>query len=95
MDAEQGVAAMRAVHPTVVVPVHHEDYDVFTSGLDEFLEEAARAGLSERVVVVGRGERVLVDDAVHARSGLQPEGRSSRRGEQASRRPSLADWRHG
>lgn len=71
MDAEQGVAAMHAVRPTVVVPVHHEDYDVFTSGLDEFLEEAARAGLSERVVVVGRGERALVDDVVHSRSGLQ------------------------
>lgn len=67
MDAEQGVAAMRAVHPKVVVPVHHEDYDVFTSGLEEFLEEAGRAGLRERVAVVARGERRLIDDEVHAR----------------------------
>lgn len=66
MDAEQGVRAVRAVDPHQVVPVHHEDFDVFTSTLDEFLEAAERAGLRDRVVVVGRGERHLLPRGIGA-----------------------------
>jgi L-ascorbate metabolism protein UlaG (beta-lactamase superfamily) len=61
MDAEQGVEALRLVDPRQVVPVHHEDFDVFTSPLEDFLEAAGEAGLRERVRVVGRGERHLLD----------------------------------
>ena len=60
MDADQGVEAMRMVDPRQVVPVHHEDYDVFTSSLDDFLEAATAAGLSDRVVVVDRGREHLM-----------------------------------
>ena len=55
MDAEQGVEAVRTVAPREVVPVHYDDYDVFTSGLDEFLAAAAAAGLRDRVHPVPRG----------------------------------------
>lgn len=60
MDADQGVEAMRMVDPRQVVPVHHEDYDVFTSSLDDFLEAATAAGLRDRVVVVDRGREHLI-----------------------------------
>lgn len=55
MDAEQGVEAVRTVDPRAVVPVHYDDYDVFTSGLDEFLAAAEVAGLRGRVHPVPRG----------------------------------------
>ena len=56
MDAEQGVEAVRLVDAGTSIPVHYDDYDVFTSSLDEFLEAAREAGLSERVQTVARGE---------------------------------------
>jgi L-ascorbate metabolism protein UlaG (beta-lactamase superfamily) len=56
MDADQGVEAMRIVNPRTVIPVHYDDYDVFTSGLEEFLAAATDAGLRERVHDLRRGE---------------------------------------
>jgi L-ascorbate metabolism protein UlaG (beta-lactamase superfamily) len=56
MDAEQGVAAVEAVGPRLVIPVHYDDYDVFTSSLEEFLDAAAAAGLRDRVHPLERGE---------------------------------------
>jgi L-ascorbate metabolism protein UlaG (beta-lactamase superfamily) len=56
MDAEQGVEAMRIIGPREVVPIHYDDYDVFTSSLQEFLDAAAGADLRERVHTLGRGE---------------------------------------
>jgi L-ascorbate metabolism protein UlaG (beta-lactamase superfamily) len=56
MDAQQGVEAMRIIEPRTVIPIHYDDYDVFTSGLDEFLAAATEAGLRERVHPLQRGE---------------------------------------
>lgn len=56
MDAEQGVDAMRILGPREVVPIHYDDYDVFTSSLEEFLDAATGAGLRERVHPLARGE---------------------------------------
>lgn len=57
MDAEQGVEAVRKLQPELVLPVHYDDFDVFTSPLSDFLEEAERAGFGDRVVAVPRGGR--------------------------------------
>jgi len=56
MDAEQGVEAVRLIDPDTAVPIHFDDYDVFTSPLRDFTEAAAKAGLGERVRVLARGE---------------------------------------
>jgi L-ascorbate metabolism protein UlaG (beta-lactamase superfamily) len=56
MDAEQGVEAMRIVDPRTVLPVHYDDYDVFTSGLEDFVAAARDAGLAERVHPWRRGD---------------------------------------
>jgi L-ascorbate metabolism protein UlaG (beta-lactamase superfamily) len=56
MDAEQGVEAVRLIDAGTSVPVHYDDYDVFTSSLEDFLAAASAAGLRERVRPVGRGE---------------------------------------
>ena len=60
MDADQGVEAVRLVDAGVSIPVHYDDYDVFTSSLEEFLDAARAAGLSERVRAVARGETLAL-----------------------------------
>lgn len=55
MDAAQGVEAMQIVDPRAVVPIHYDDYDVFTMSLQEFLDAATEAGLRDRVHPVERG----------------------------------------
>lgn len=56
MDAEQGVEAMRIIDPRAVLPVHYDDYDVFTSGLEDFVAAARAAGLDHRVHPWRRGD---------------------------------------
>ena len=56
MDAAQGVEALRLIDAGTTIPVHYDDYDVFTSGLEEFLEAAGAAGQGDRITTLRRGE---------------------------------------
>lgn len=56
MDAGQGVQALRLIDPKTVIPIHYDDYDVFTSSLEDFLTAADQAGLRNRVHPLRRGE---------------------------------------
>ncbi len=56
MDGTQGVAMMRIVDPKVAIPIHYNDYDVFTSPLSDFQEEVEAAGFSDRVHYLSHGE---------------------------------------
>lgn len=56
MDAEQGVDFVQRSDPRTVVPVHFDDYTVFTSPLSHFQLAARRAGLADRLRVLRRGE---------------------------------------
>jgi L-ascorbate metabolism protein UlaG (beta-lactamase superfamily) len=56
MDAKQGVEAMRIVDPALAIPIHYNDYDVFTSPLSDFQEEVRAAGLENRVHYLSHGE---------------------------------------
>lgn len=56
MDAGQGLDTMRLVGPQTVIPIHYDDYDVFTSPLEEFLDQTEQAGLRDRVHPLRRGE---------------------------------------
>jgi L-ascorbate metabolism protein UlaG (beta-lactamase superfamily) len=58
MDAAQGVDFLRRVRPDLAVPVHHDDYGVFRSSLQEFERAAADAGLGQLVRPVRRGETI-------------------------------------
>lgn len=55
MDGRQGADLMQMVGPTTVVPVHTDDYSVFSSPLSDFESELARRGMSARLETVGRG----------------------------------------
>jgi L-ascorbate metabolism protein UlaG (beta-lactamase superfamily) len=56
MDAKQGVEAMRIVDPALAIPIHYNDYDVFTSPLSDFQDEVRAAGLEHRVHYLRHGE---------------------------------------
>ncbi|KAG6362466.1 hypothetical protein INS49_010696 [Diaporthe citri] len=57
MDAMQGVKMMKAMDPTVTVPIHYDDYDVFLSPLEDFKKEVQEAGLQDKVVYLDRGDQ--------------------------------------
>ena len=56
MDARMGLEAMRIIDPALAIPIHYNDYDVFTSPLSDFQEEVRAAGLEERVRYLRHGE---------------------------------------
>lgn len=68
MDAEQGVRALELVRPKVAVPVHFDDYAIFRSPLEHFLQAARSAGLATVVRSLGRGEtwRLPLDEQAAA-----------------------------
>lgn len=63
MDGRQGTDLLEAIRPPRAVPVHYNDYDVFSSPLSEFLDEAERRGLEQRIVPVEHGQTVTLPTA--------------------------------
>ena len=55
MDGKQGVDLIKLVHPLRAIPIHFNDYDVFTSPLSDFQNEVAAAGLADRVHYLEHG----------------------------------------
>lgn len=64
MNGQQGAELVRLVRPTAAIPVHYDDYSLFTSPLTDFTDELARHGLAERLRLVRRGEIVELTDLV-------------------------------
>jgi L-ascorbate metabolism protein UlaG (beta-lactamase superfamily) len=56
MDAKQGVELLQLVKPDRAIPIHYNDYDVFTSPLADFQQEVQAAGLEDRVYYLSHGE---------------------------------------
>ena len=57
MDGAQGVRALRTIRPQRALPVHYDDYTVFRSPLEDFLEAVQREGLTGvEVLDVRRGD---------------------------------------
>jgi L-ascorbate metabolism protein UlaG (beta-lactamase superfamily) len=56
MDGTQGVNVMQIVNPHRAIPIHYNDYDVFTSPLSDFQRAAEAAGLEDRVHYLNHGE---------------------------------------
>ena len=57
MDAKQGVELVQLVRPRLAIPIHYNDYDVFTSSLSDFQHEVEAAGLRERIHYLNHGDR--------------------------------------
>lgn len=61
------------IQPDLTVPVHYDDYNVFTSSLEEFRTEVERAGFARKVVYLDRGEKLqftITDGARQAERAL-------------------------
>jgi len=56
MDAKQGIEMLRIVRPHRAIPIHYNDYDVFTSPLSDFQREVRAAGMQDRVEYLTHGE---------------------------------------
>lgn len=56
MDARQGVEMVRLINPRRAIPIHYNDYDVFTSTLADFQQAVEAAGLGERIHYLRHGE---------------------------------------
>ncbi|MFI6513157.1 MBL fold metallo-hydrolase [Streptosporangium sp. NPDC050855] len=56
MDGRQGADWVTMINPRRVLPVHYDDYGVFSSPLSDFREEVERDGNGARVVYLARGE---------------------------------------
>jgi L-ascorbate metabolism protein UlaG (beta-lactamase superfamily) len=61
MDDEQGVKLLQLLRPTTAIPVHYDDYTVFKSPLQDFLDRARRAGISTQIVTLDRGDTYRFD----------------------------------
>jgi L-ascorbate metabolism protein UlaG (beta-lactamase superfamily) len=51
------------VRPSVTVPVHYDDYDVFRSPLSHFQHEMRARGLEKGLHAVLRGETIPLDES--------------------------------
>ncbi len=60
MDAVQGADLMQLVKPRLVIPVHFDDYELFTSPLSDFRAEVNRRAISDSVRFVDRGDTVAL-----------------------------------
>ena len=56
MDAKQGVQAIQIIAPHLSIPIHYNDYTVFKSPLEDFMQAVQEAGLEERVRYLSHGE---------------------------------------
>lgn len=56
MDGKQGVEMMQIIQPRTAIPIHYNDYDVFKSPLEDFLQAAREAGLEDRIHTLRHGE---------------------------------------
>ncbi|GAB1339172.1 MBL fold metallo-hydrolase [Streptomyces sp. E-15] len=63
MDGAQGAELARRLDPRAVLPVHYEDYTVMRSPLADFLTEAGRLGLGDRIVHCPHGGHALLSAA--------------------------------
>lgn len=61
MDGSMGADFVARIRPSVVVPVHHDDYGVFRSFLSDFPARVEDLGLPAEVSVPRRGEVVSLE----------------------------------
>ncbi|HEY9603025.1 MAG TPA: MBL fold metallo-hydrolase [Allocoleopsis sp.] len=61
MDAKQGVQAIQIISPRLSIPIHYNDYTVFKSPLEEFMQAVKVAGLEQQVRYLSHGETFTFD----------------------------------
>lgn len=65
MDAKQGVKALQIIAPNTAIPIHYNDYTVFKSPLEDFMQAVRDAGLENRVRYLNHGETFTFEVTNH------------------------------
>jgi L-ascorbate metabolism protein UlaG (beta-lactamase superfamily) len=58
LDGRGGLELLEAVNPGFAVPIHYDDYTVFTSPLSDFVAAVRGTGFDSRVRLVERGQTI-------------------------------------
>ena len=61
MDARQGVEMMRMINPRRAIPIHYNDYKVFTSPIEDFQAGVRDAGYEDRMTYLAHGDTYTFD----------------------------------
>lgn len=69
MDGKQGLELLQIVKPKLAIPIHYNDYDVFTSPLSDFQREVNAAGLEHKIRYLSHGETYTFEGRERARTG--------------------------
>ncbi len=56
MDGRQGSELLRLIDPHKAIPIHYNDYNVFTSSLEDFERHVKVAELQDKVIYLRHGE---------------------------------------
>lgn len=56
MDSERGVEMLQIIEPDLAIPIHYNDYTVFKSPLDDFVNAVRSAGLESKVRYLKHGD---------------------------------------
>jgi L-ascorbate metabolism protein UlaG (beta-lactamase superfamily) len=71
MDGRQGAEVTRMIRPGMTIPIHFDDFSVFTSPLSDFLDHARDQGLTG-VQPIGRGETLDLPSRIGWPDDVQP-----------------------
>ncbi|HEY0449631.1 MBL fold metallo-hydrolase [Actinophytocola sp.] len=71
MDHKQGVDLLELLEPATAVPVHYDDYGLFTSPVSNFLTEVRDRAPAARVRLLRRGDTVPLDGSLLGPPGQQ------------------------
>jgi len=72
MNGKQGAALADMIRPARTLPIHYDDYGVFTSPLTDFQRAAADTGLATEVIPWERGDTVTIPFRTPAECSLKP-----------------------
>ena len=56
MTGEQAVRAVEITRPRTAIPIHYNDFSVFTSGLDDFKKAAEKSTAATQFYYLDHGE---------------------------------------
>ena len=72
MDAEQGIKAINLIDPELAIPIHYNDYRVFKSPLEDFMEAVKRTGREKSVRYLRHGKSYDFSLKTNAREFTNP-----------------------
>jgi L-ascorbate metabolism protein UlaG (beta-lactamase superfamily) len=61
MDAKQGIQAIRLIQPKEAIPIHYNDYTVFKSPLEDFMQAVEEARLETKIHYLKHGDTYTFD----------------------------------